>query len=43
MTLPSGAQIKASQIVGKLDIGFVISADWNRRNQMNKQEAIEEL
>lgn len=33
MTLPYGAQIKGSQIVGKLDIGFAISADWNRRKQ----------
>ena len=40
MTLPYGVQIKVSQIAGKLDIGFAISADWNRRKQMNKQEAI---
>ena len=36
MTLLYGVQIKASQIVGELDIGFAISADWNRREQMNK-------
>jgi hypothetical protein len=51
MTLTYGVQIKVSQIAGKLDIGFAISADWNRRRQMmklgggvmNKQEAIEKV
>jgi hypothetical protein len=43
MTLAYGVQIKVSQIAGKLDIGFAISADWNRRKQMNKQEAIEKI
>ena len=43
MTLTYGVQIKVSQIAGKLDIGYAISADWNRRKQMNKQEAIEKI
>ena len=43
MTLAYGVQIKVSRIAGKLDIGFAISADWNRMKQMNKQEAIEKV
>ena len=43
MTLTYGVQIKVSQIAGKLDIGYAISADWNRRMQMNKKEAISSL